>query len=107
MNSDASSPPEPTVLQSWDAYVDAIHDGKIELVMSDTTTDQGEEREIGIFPASMLEHLAPRQGQLVTVEVLSDRNVRILNTVLSDEQKARNEARVEELLDLLKRLQED
>lgn len=107
MNSDASSPPEPTVLQSWDAYVDTIHDEKVELVMSDTTTDQGEEREIGIFPASMLEHLAPRPGQLVTIEVLSDGTVRILDTVLSDGQKTRNEARVEELLDLLRRLQED
>lgn len=107
MSSDASSPPEPTVLQSWDAYVDAIHDGKVELVMSDTTTDQGDEREIGIFPASMLEHLAPRPGQFVTVEVLSDRTVRISNAVISDEQRARNEASVEELLDLLKRLQDD
>lgn len=107
MNSGGSVHPEPTVLQSWEAYVDAIHGGKIELVMSDTTTDQGEELEIGIFPASLLEHLAPRLGQLVTVEVLSDRTVRISNAVISDEQRARNEASVEELLDLLKRLQDD
>lgn len=106
MNSGGSSPPEPTVLQSWDAYVDTIHDGKIELVMSDTTTDHGDEREIGTFPASMLDHLSPKPGQLVTVEILSDRTVRIHNTVISDEQRARNEAAVEELLDLLKRLQE-
>lgn len=107
MKPESPSAPQPTVIQSWEAYVDAIENGKIDLVMSDTTTDPGDEREIGTFPASMLEHLSPKLGQLLTVEVLSDRTVRITNAVISDEQRARSEAKIEELIDLLKRLQED
>jgi antitoxin component of MazEF toxin-antitoxin module len=98
----------PTVLQSWDAYVDFFHeDGRIELVMVDTTVDRGDEKEIGTFPPKLLEHLSPKRGQLVTVEVMSDRTVRITDTVISDEQRRQDRSDIEELLRNLELLRDD
>jgi len=98
----------PTVLQSWDGYVDYFHDdGKVDLVMVDTTVDRGDGKEIGTFPSKLLEHLSPKRGQLVTVEVMSDRTIRITNTVVSDEQRRRNQANVDELLRHLELLRDD
>lgn len=99
---------EPTVLQSWDGYVDYFHeDGKVDLVMVDTTVDRGDEKEIGTFPPKLLEHLCPKRGQLVTVEVMSDRTVRITNTVISDEQRRKDRADIQELLRNLELLRDD
>jgi len=95
---------EAEVLQSWEACVESVDPDSLELLMIDTTVDRGDEREIGTFPASLFEHLSPppTPGRILTVEVMSDRTIRIANVIPTAEQLEKGRKDVLELLRLLK-----
>jgi hypothetical protein len=104
MNEDA-----PVVLQSWEACVESVDDGSLELELIDTTVDRGDLREIGTFPASMFEHLVPpsQPGRILTVEVMSDRTIRIADVVITDAKREEGRRNAAELLRLLDELRID
>ena len=92
-------------LKRWSCYVDDIDDDHVHLVMADEA-EEGDGREIGSFPRHLLAHLDPREGQLVTVRITAAGGLDISNTPISDEDRARGEARVAELIELLRWVRE-
>ena len=77
---------EATVLQSWEACIETVGDHSVELLMADATIDRGSEREIGTFPTHLFEHLSPPPvpGRILTVDVMSDRTIRMSDVVITD-----------------------
>lgn len=99
-------PDTPTELQCWECYVDEINETHVYLVMADTATDD-DNQEIGEFPKHLLDHLEPRLGQLINVRVMSDGQVIIENTILSQESIAKGKMEIDRLLTLLSKLRDD
>jgi len=98
-------PAEPAELQRWDCYIDGIDDEHVHLVMADVTA-AGDGRELGEFPRHLLAHLEPREGQYVTVRIMSDETLVIENTAFSDEDRARGAQERDRLLELLAMLRD-
>lgn len=107
MNAAAGDGDEPVEIQSWEGYVDEIGDGVVKVMLADLTHDQGDAREIGTFPSHLMSHLDLSEGMFLTVRVMSDESILIEPIVRTDADRQAGEAKVEELLDLVRRLRDD
>lgn len=98
---------DPVELHRWDGYVDKIGEETVTVMLADMTVDQGDAREIGKFPSHLLSHLDIFEGMFICVRIMSDERIEIEPVLRTEQDRRYSEAKVEELLDLLRRLRDD